>query len=67
MQISGSVGIATLEHPGDTFASILDRADRALYHAKKAGRNQAQVLLAPDFSPSITPSTIAAATEVWSA
>jgi diguanylate cyclase len=54
-QISGSVGIARLEGPGDTFSSIVERADKALYQAKHAGRNQAQVLVMPDWSPSIVP------------
>jgi diguanylate cyclase (GGDEF)-like protein len=58
LQISGSVGIARLEGSGDTFASVLERADKALYQAKNAGRNQAQVLVAPDFSPSIAPAAI---------
>jgi predicted signal transduction protein with EAL and GGDEF domain len=49
------VGIARLEGPEDTYASIMERADRALYQAKNAGRNQAQVLVTPDLSPSIVP------------
>lgn len=53
LQISGSVGIAVLECPTDTFASVKERADTALYRAKNAGRNQAQVLIGP--SPSIVP------------
>jgi diguanylate cyclase (GGDEF)-like protein len=64
LQISGSVGIAMLEDPADTFASIMERADRALYRAKNAGRNQAQVLLAPDLAPSIMPSANRASAEV---
>jgi predicted signal transduction protein with EAL and GGDEF domain len=64
LQISGSVGIARLESSGDTFASILERADKALYRAKNAGRNQAQVQVAPGLSPSIVPATIRASAEV---
>jgi predicted signal transduction protein with EAL and GGDEF domain len=58
------VGIARFEGSGDTFASILERADKALYRAKNAGRNQAQVLVAPDFSPSIVPAAITASADV---
>jgi diguanylate cyclase (GGDEF)-like protein len=64
LQISASVGIARFEGSGDTFASILERADKALYRAKNAGRNQAQVLVAPDFSPSIVPAAITASADV---
>jgi diguanylate cyclase len=60
LQISASVGIAKLEDTGDSLASIMERADKALYRAKKAGRNQAQVLVAPDLSPSIVPAAISA-------
>jgi diguanylate cyclase len=56
LQISGSAGIAALDGPADTFASVAERADRALYRAKNAGRNQAQVLL--DLSPGIVPPAI---------
>jgi diguanylate cyclase (GGDEF)-like protein len=62
LQISGSVGIAALEGPADTFASIVERADKALYRAKNAGRNQAQVLLG--LSPSIVPAVISAPSNV---
>lgn len=66
LQISGSVGIASLEGSGDTFASIVERADKALYRAKNAGRNQAQVLVAPDLSPSIVPAVSNALADVTS-
>jgi diguanylate cyclase (GGDEF)-like protein len=62
LQISGSVGIARLEGSADTFASIVERADKALYRAKNAGRNQ--VLVAPDLSPSIVPAAISASADV---
>lgn len=48
LQISGSVGITASVNVDDTFSAILERADKALYQAKSAGRNQAQVLTAPD-------------------
>jgi diguanylate cyclase (GGDEF)-like protein len=58
LQISGSAGIAALDGPADAFASVVERADKALYRAKNAGRDQAQVLLAS--SPSIVPPAISA-------
>jgi diguanylate cyclase len=48
LRISGSVGITASVNVGDTFAAIIDRADKALYHAKNSGRNQAQVLTPPN-------------------
>ena len=38
-QVTMSIGAATL-HPDDTAASLLDRADAALYFAKHNGRNR---------------------------
>ena len=35
-----SIGIATLDAPGDNVAKILKRADQALYRAKRDGRNR---------------------------
>ncbi len=35
-----SVGVATLKPPSDTAEIILKRADRALYSAKREGRNR---------------------------
>jgi diguanylate cyclase (GGDEF)-like protein len=64
LQISASVGIAGLEGPAATFASILQRADKALYRAKNAGRNQAQVLVATGLSPSIVPAAMSAPSNV---
>lgn len=64
VQISASVGIAKLEDTDDSFASIMGRADKALYRAKNAGRNQAQVLVAPDLSPSIVPAGAGASVDV---
>jgi diguanylate cyclase (GGDEF)-like protein len=62
LQISGSAGIAAWNGPADTFASVVERADRALYRAKNAGRNQAQVLLG--LSPCIVPAAIGAPSNV---
>lgn len=38
--ISGSLGIAALEGPDDTLASMLERADKTLYRTKGSGRNK---------------------------
>ena len=35
-----SIGIATLDAADDSAASILKRADQALYRAKRDGRNR---------------------------
>ncbi|CAM2145272.1 diguanylate cyclase domain-containing protein [Paraburkholderia tropica] len=37
--VTASIGVARLAH-GDTVASLLERADEALFRAKQAGRNQ---------------------------
>jgi predicted signal transduction protein with EAL and GGDEF domain len=62
LQISGSVGIAVSDGPEDTFASVVERADRALYRAKNAGRDQTQVLLG--LSPCIVTAAISAPSNV---
>ena len=47
LQITASFGIAGFQAPNDkTVADLLARADKALYSAKSAGRNQ--VVAAPD-------------------
>ncbi len=38
--ISCSIGIALIPRDGDNFKSLFQKADQALYHAKKAGKNQ---------------------------
>ena len=40
LTVTASVGVACLEHADDTAESILDRADQALYCAKRDGRNR---------------------------
>ena len=39
LSVTVSVGVSTL-HKGDTVAEVIDRADRALYHAKGTGKNR---------------------------
>jgi len=40
IEVTISIGIATLDVADDTAASILKRADQALYRAKRDGRNR---------------------------
>ncbi|HKZ96518.1 MAG TPA: PleD family two-component system response regulator [Hyphomicrobiaceae bacterium] len=40
IRVTASVGLATLEHPGDTPETVFKRADNALYAAKRGGRNR---------------------------
>jgi two-component system cell cycle response regulator len=40
LEVTISIGIAALGQPGDHAASILKRADQALYRAKRDGRNR---------------------------
>lgn len=39
-EISGSIGISRFPEDGCTFTELFDKADKALYHAKKHGKNQ---------------------------
>ncbi|RGQ37251.1 GGDEF domain-containing protein [[Clostridium] leptum] len=39
-EITGSVGVACCPDDGLSFDSLLAKADQALYHAKKCGKNQ---------------------------
>jgi two-component system cell cycle response regulator len=40
LRVTASVGIATFRGPADTVQAMFRRADRALYGAKRAGRNR---------------------------
>jgi two-component system cell cycle response regulator len=40
LRVTASVGVASLERPGDTAEAIFKRADQALYVAKREGRNR---------------------------
>ncbi|HEX8978191.1 MAG TPA: EAL domain-containing protein [Parasulfuritortus sp.] len=39
LSLSGSIGIAVYPDDGQDFETLLKRADKAMYHAKEAGRN----------------------------
>jgi len=40
LRITASVGVSTLEYPDDTPETVFKRADKALYSAKRDGRNR---------------------------
>jgi two-component system cell cycle response regulator len=40
LRVTSSVGLATLEHENDTVEMLFKRADKALYAAKREGRNR---------------------------
>lgn len=52
--VTVSIGVAECS-PGDTWDTWFQRADTALYRAKRGGRDQVQ--LAPDCSPRLAPDT----------
>jgi diguanylate cyclase (GGDEF)-like protein/PAS domain S-box-containing protein len=58
-EIGASIGIAFAEWPGESGASLLRRADAAMYSAKQAGRGRVCVARVPDGDPPAT-STVAA-------
>lgn len=47
--VTVSIGIASF-HDGETFESMMSRADRALYESKHAGRNRITLAAAPDIA-----------------
>ena len=40
IEVTASVGVATLRHAGDDVAALMKRADLGLYEAKQSGRNK---------------------------
>ncbi len=40
LRVTASVGVAMLARPDEPVAALIDRADQALYRAKRAGRNR---------------------------
>jgi diguanylate cyclase (GGDEF)-like protein/PAS domain S-box-containing protein len=56
-QIGASIGIAFAEWPGENAASLLRRADAAMYAAKQSGRGRVCLARLPDDDP---PETVAA-------
>jgi len=57
-EIGASIGIAFAEWPGESAASLLRRADAAMYQAKQSGRGRVCLARLPDGDP---PATTAAA------
>jgi two-component system cell cycle response regulator len=58
-RITASLGVAGFAESGaDTPAALVARADAALYRAKAAGKNRAEIDIAPfEISPSLAPVT----------
>jgi diguanylate cyclase (GGDEF)-like protein/PAS domain S-box-containing protein len=50
-QVTLSIGLGELQ-PGEALETLIERIDKALYRAKKAGRNQTQISIAEQ--PSVT-------------
>jgi len=46
LNITVSAGVATEEVSGQSYEALLKRADDALYHAKKTGRNRVESVAA---------------------
>jgi len=44
LNITISLGVATLAKPSETFLDVINKADRALYRAKQSGRNRVETL-----------------------
>jgi two-component system cell cycle response regulator len=59
IHVTCSIGV-TVERAGDTFESMLERADQGLYEAKESGRNRVVALQAPLQTSGSAPRTVAA-------
>ncbi|MFN7521409.1 MAG: diguanylate cyclase, partial [Lysobacteraceae bacterium] len=46
LRVTISLGVAALDRQDADFASLLDRADKALYRAKESGRDRVEVATA---------------------
>lgn len=55
LKISGSVGLACLDNEADTFSSVVERADKALYQAKNEGKDQVRSLRSTEPRPYMAP------------
>ena len=49
-RVTMSIGVATL-HPGNTSATLIERADTCLYAAKRNGRNRVICEVDPEVAP----------------
>lgn len=43
VEVTMSVGVVAIDEQGDTLASILQKADTAMYYAKRNGKNKYQL------------------------
>jgi len=55
ISVTSSFGIAAIEHQPDSLSQLIDRADRALYHSKRTGRNRVTTWLPGKFNDEETP------------
>ena len=50
LAITTSFGVASIEHQTESLSELIDRADRALYHSKRTGRNRVSAWLPGQFN-----------------
>jgi diguanylate cyclase (GGDEF)-like protein/PAS domain S-box-containing protein len=67
--ITCSFGVSTIEHQPDNLGEFIDRADRALYHSKRTGRNRVTAWLPGLFDRAVessgtAPGSVPAITEM---
>ncbi|MBF0190884.1 MAG: diguanylate cyclase [Magnetococcales bacterium] len=49
--VTSSIGVSLYPHDGDELADLIDKADKALYQAKNAGRNTVRFYAVPEETP----------------
>ncbi len=50
ISITSSFGVAAIEHQPESLSQLIDRADKALYHSKRTGRNRVTAWLPEKFN-----------------
>lgn len=71
ISITSSFGVAAIEHQPESLSQLIDRADKALYHSKRTGRNRVTAWLPGKFNeetPAYQPATTTAqSAAIWAA